>query len=116
MVNYSYCMAEEFSLAALDRVLENIAFDTEFSIPELCKMLALSRTSLHRKITQSAGQSISLYVREFRLRKAYELLQSGELSVSDVAYEVGFSDLAYFSKCFKKVYGVAPSRLLNNED
>lgn len=112
MVNYTALMSEEFFLVELDRVLTDIAFDTTFSTPELCKILAISRTSLHRKITQYSGKSISIYLREFRLKKAYELLQQEKKMVSEVAYQVGFSDLAYFSKCFKSFYGISPSKVL----
>lgn len=112
MINYTALMTEEFFLAELDRVLEGRALDTAFNISDLCKVLAMSRTSLHRKITQSAGMSISIYVRTFRLKKAYEKLKGGAKNISEVAYQVGFSDLAYFSKSFKAFYGIAPSKLL----
>ena len=104
MINYSFIMSSDFFLVELDRMLEELAFETEFNIPELCKILALSRTSLHRKITKHAGKSISIYIREFRLKKAYELLQEEGASVTEVAYAVGFSDLSYFSKSFKALY------------
>lgn len=116
MINHLALMSDEFFLAELDRILEDIAYDINFTTPELCKLLAMSRTSLHRKIAQHAGKSISIYVREFRLRKANELLSEGGGSVSKVAYKVGFSDLAYFSKCFKAYYGMAPSKVSENTD
>lgn len=115
MINYFALMSDDSFLAELDRVLAEITFDTSFSIPDLCKILATSRTSLHRKITQHTGKSISIYIREFRLKKAYKLLQQEKMMVSEVAYQVGFSDLAYFSKCFKSLYGFSPSTLLEEE-
>ncbi len=105
-------MSEELFLAELDHVLENMAFEKEFTITELCRVLATSRTSLHRKVTQVTNKSISIYIREFRLQKAFEKLQNHSNTVSNVAYDVGFSDLAYFSKCFKAHYGITPSKLL----
>lgn len=107
-------MSDEFFLTELDRVLENLAFEKEFTITELCRALAMSRTSVHRKITRFTDKSISIYIREFRLQKAYEKLQNDSNSISKVAYEVGFSDLAYFSKCFKAYYGITPSKMLEN--
>ena len=112
MINYTALMTNEFFLAELDRVLEDRALETAFNIPDLCKILAMSRTSLHRKITHSAGMSISIYVRIFRLKKAYEKLKGGAKNISEVAYQVGFSDLAYFSNCFKAYYSFPPSQLL----
>ncbi len=105
-------MSDEFFLAELDRVLENIGLEKEFTITELCKSLVTSRTSLHRKITRLTNKSISIYIREYRLQKAYEKLQHKSKTISEVAYEVGFSDLAYFSKCFKAYYGMTPSKVL----
>lgn len=105
-------MSEKYFLAELDHVLENIALEKEFTITELCRALATSRTSLHRKVTQYTNKSISIYIREFRLQKAFGKLQNHSSTVSTVAYEVGFSDLAYFSKCFKAYYGITPSKIL----
>jgi len=100
-------MSDDDFLAELDRVL---------AITDLCRAIATSRTSLHRKITRFTNKSISIYIREFRLQKAYEKLQNKSSTVSEVAYQVGFSDLSYFSKCFKDFYGITPSQLLGNVD
>lgn len=116
MINYTALMSDEFFLVELERVLENLALDKEFRITDLCKVLAISRTSLHRKITSNTNKSISIYIREFRLKKAYEKLKYESTTVSEVAYEVGFSDLAYFSKCFKALYGISPSVLLEGKN
>lgn len=105
-------MTDKSFLAELDNVLENMALEKEFTITELCRALAISRTSLHRKITRFTNKSISIYIREFRLQKAFEKFQNHSSSVSMVAYEVGFSDLPYFSKCFKAYYGITPSKML----
>jgi len=106
-------MSDEFFLVELDRVLENMVLEQEFTIAKLCKALATSRTSLHRKITRLTNKSISIYIREYRLQKAYKKLQHQSSSVSQIAYDVGFSDLAYFSKCFKAYFGIVPSKLLD---
>lgn len=108
-------MSDDLFLAELNRVLESLALEREFTITDLCRKLATSRTSLHRKITHFTNKSISIYIREFRLQKAYEKLQEESKSVSQIAYEVGFSDLAYFSKCFKAYYGFSPSQMIERE-
>lgn len=115
MINYTALMSDEFFLVELDRVLEEMVLDQEFTITELCQALATSRTSLHRKITRMANKSISVYIREFRLQKAHKKLQKKSKSVSEIAYEVGFSNLAYFSRCFKAYYGISPSSILDNQ-
>lgn len=98
-------------LNQLDATLAELAYDFEFGITDLCRTIGMSRTSLHRKITTCSGKSISIYIREFRLAKAYELLTNGRQPIGHIAYSVGFSDLAYFSRCFKALYGQSPTDL-----
>ena len=98
-------------LAQLDRALAAYAYDFEFGIKDLCKALNISRTSLHRKLTTCSGKSTSIYIRDFRLSKALELLQTTNLSIRDITYNVGFSDVAYFSRCFKEKYGESASEI-----
>ena len=89
----------------LDETLEIIAFDFDFTLQDLCRAMGISRTSLYRKIKECAGVSISIYIRTFRLNKALELLQTTNQSIGDIAYEVGFSNIAYFSRSFKAEFG-----------
>ena len=90
-------------------VYENID-DENFSITHFCQALAMSRTQVHRKIKALTGKSTSLVIRSIRLQKARELLQTTDLSVSQVAYEVGFSYPAHFSKFYSEEFGEPPSR------
>ena len=93
------------------QVLEQKATDMAFGIPQLCRAMRMSRTDLHRKIVRHTGISASIYVRDFRLQKAKTLLQLTDLPIGQIAYKSGFSDHCYFTKCFKKKYGVAPSEI-----
>lgn len=102
---------KEFFLKELTETLERLAFEVDFDIHQLCRNMGMSRSSLHRKIRASADRSTSIYIREFRLKKANELLLSTEKSIKKIAFEVGFSDLAYFSKCFKLLYKVSPRKM-----
>lgn len=88
-------------LLQLNQLLEQNASDPDFGIEELCKLLYLSRSSLHRKVKTKSGKSTSIYVRDFRLTKAYQLLQTSNAPIKTIAFAVGFWDMAYFSKCFK---------------
>lgn len=89
-------------------VLTNI--DSEnFGIKELCRAMHLSRTQLHRKLKSLTGKSTSIVIREIRLQKAKELLIMTDLSISEVAYEVGFTNSSYFTQMFVDTYGVPPS-------
>lgn len=85
--------------------------DSEFSIGDLCSDLAMSRTSVYNKIKSLTGQSLNEFIRIMRLNRSKELLQSRRYNISEVAYMVGFSDPKYFSTCFKKQFGISPSKL-----
>ncbi len=80
-----------------------------FGIEELYRALDISRVQLHRKLMALTGQSASHFIRSFRLEKARELLLNTTKSVSEIAYETGFSDANYFSRVFVHEFGVPPS-------
>lgn len=83
--------------------------DENYGINEICSDLGISRTQLHRKIKAITGMSSSIFIREIRLKEGYKLLLNSNLTVSEVAYSVGFSDPSYFSKLFTQKYGKSPS-------
>ena len=94
----------------LAAVLEQNLSRPEFSIDEFAQLMKLGRTVFYRKLRGVTGYSPNDYLRVVRMKKAAELLLSGEnLTVAEVSYKVGISDPFYFSKCFKTQFGVAPS-------
>ena len=100
--------AENKFLQQLRAYVEAHLSDTDFSIPDLSKALAMSQTQLYRKLKALTGQTPSLFVRSIRLEKGKELLQNSDLTVAEIAYEVGFSDPNYFSKTFHQTYRLPP--------
>lgn len=84
--------------------------DADFNIDRMAEMLCMGRTKLYGKMKDLTGVSPNKYLQGERLRMAAEMLRQGELSVSEIAYKVGMADAAYFSRCFKAKYGVAPGR------
>lgn len=82
--------------------------DEQFSVTELADGLVLSRSQLHRKLQALIGQGPNEMILEMRLLRAKELLEKGAGNASEVAYMVGFSSLAYFSKRFSERFGVSP--------
>ncbi len=100
---------EEKFLAEVRKIIEARLTDEQLGVETIAKDIGLSRTQLYRKITALTGISMSEFVRKLRLQKASELLQQHWGPVSQVAYEVGFNNLSYFSKCFKEQFGVLPS-------
>lgn len=93
-------------------VLDNID-DEGFTADELATNMGLSRTQLHRKLKDVAGQGPGELIRLIRLEKAYLLLQKENLNVAEVAYMVGFSNPASFSASFSRHYGFPPKKVSN---
>ncbi|WP_455621945.1 hybrid sensor histidine kinase/response regulator transcription factor [Parabacteroides sp.] len=89
--------------------IEAVYADPEYNVEKLSETLGLSRGHLHRKIKELTGTTPVEFLRTYRLNKATQLLRQNAYTVSEVAYRTGFSSPAYFSKCFKAVYGVTPT-------
>lgn len=106
---------EENFLTNLIKIIEENMEDEAFSVEDLSSAVALSRYQLLRKIKALTGQSISVFIRNIRLERAYQLLSQKAGNATEVCYLVGFSGPAYFSKCFKDKFGKAPSEILKAE-
>ena len=89
-------------------VMDNLA-NNELGVDELGSMVGLSRVQLYRKLKALTNYSPNEFVRVIRLKEAEKLLVRGEKSISEIAYETGFSSPAYFTKCFKEFFKEAPS-------
>jgi len=100
---------EERFLTKLKEVIQNRLTDEQLSVESLAEEIGFSRAQFYRKVTALTGRPVNELIRDFRLQKAKQLLDQHWGSVSQVAYEVGFSNPSYFSKCFKDQYGVLPS-------
>jgi AraC-like DNA-binding protein len=96
-------------LQELQNAIQPLVFSEEFSIDELCRQMGISRMHLHRKLIDSTGLSASHYINLVRLQKAKELLVMSDLTVSEVAYEVGFRDPNYFTRVFVEKNDVSPT-------
>ncbi len=102
---------DEKFLQSLMEVVEEHIDDTEFNVSVLCKKTGTSRPQLYRKLQALTGQTVHDFIRTVRLKRAAQLLESGQLPVAEVAYRVGFNDPQYFSRCFKKQFGKPPSKI-----
>lgn len=85
--------------------------DSNLGITDLCNAVHLSQTQVFRKLKALTGLSPMRYVLKIRLHKAKKLLQSTALNVSEIAYDLGFTDPNYFSRAFSKEFGAPPSSL-----
>ncbi|WP_405564798.1 helix-turn-helix domain-containing protein [Polaribacter sp. Asnod6-C07] len=88
-------------------VLEHIS-NEQFGVSELATLMHMSRSNLLRKIKKETELSASQFIRQVRLEKGKELLDETELTVSEISYQVGFSNNSYFIKCFREQYGLSP--------
>ncbi len=100
-------VTDAFLQKAEEIILLHLSEDT-FNGSTLAKALLLSRSQLYRKIKALTGLSTAIYIRRVRLRQAKQLLQQRNLSITEIAYQVGFKSPAYFSKAFKEVFGHSP--------
>ena len=106
---YTNRLDKEFMEKVLSVVEESYS-NPEFQVDDLCRSVAMSRTALFNKLKALSGKGPNDFIRIYRLDKAKELLQTGEYTIAEVADEVGFSDAKYFSSCFKRAFGVSPSK------
>ena len=103
---------EEFMKRVME-IMNNQMDNSDFIIDEFAKKLGMGRTVFYQKLKSLTGLSPIDFVREMRIKRAKQLAESGEYNVSTIAYMTGFNDPKYFSKCFKKRYGVSPSEFQN---
>ncbi len=82
---------------------------SDLSIEEVAVYMKMTHDQLYRKIKVLTGVSVNQYIRSFRLRKAAKMMCEKNCSVTEVLYTVGFSNPSYFTKCFKKEFGILPS-------
>jgi AraC-like DNA-binding protein len=82
-------------------------------VEDLAKSIYLSRSQLNRKLKALTGLSPTLFIRSLRLHKAKRLLQAGQLDITEIAFAVGFKDLAYFSRVFSKEFGKSPKNFIS---
>ncbi|MBC7874771.1 MAG: response regulator, partial [Ferruginibacter sp.] len=100
-------LEQEF-IQAVRRIIEENIDNELFGVAELANAVHLSRSQLHRKLKALTGQAPNELVRNYRLERALQLLQQHSGTVTEVAFQTGFSSPAYFSKCFSDRYGYAP--------
>ena len=94
------------------KILENMG-NADMKMDDLGAQMQLSKVQLYRKVKAMTGSSVVDLLRKARLAKARRLLETRSMSVSEVAYEVGFSAPSYFTKCFKDEYGMLPGDVGN---
>ena len=103
---------EQQFITDFTQYVENSIANPELNIDEIADTLGLSRSNLYRKIKSLTDYSPNELIRTIRVKYAKQLLNSKAKSISEVAYEVGFSSPSYFAKCFKDFYNESPTEYL----
>ena len=105
---------EIFLKKAMDIVEEHMG-DPDFNVENMVKEIGMSRSQLYLKLKALTDQSTSEFIRTVRLKRAVQLLGKSDMTVKEIMYMTGFNTASYFSKCFKKQFGVLPSEYLKKE-
>lgn len=104
--------ADEKFLQRAIEIIEEHMMDTEFNVEILVKEMKFSRSNIYMKFKELTGLSSSEFIRNIRLKRAMQLLETSSLSVKEIMYMTGFNTGSYFSKCFKKQFGLLPSEYI----
>ncbi|BDQ03384.1 ATP-binding protein [Ignavibacterium sp.] len=105
---------EKFLTRVLEIVEKNVS-NENFSAEEFAKSVGMSKTHLNRKLNALTDTSANEFIRNYRLKKAARLLSGKAGNISEIAYEVGFSNPSYFAESFKKYFGCSPSEYLQKQ-
>ncbi len=102
--------ADELFLEKAMQVIDDNLANPDFNAAKFGEAMHMGRTQFYRKIKALTGKSVLDFIRTLQLQRATQWLAKGDVPVAEVAYRVGFSDPLYFSKCFRKQYGVPPTQ------
>ena len=98
---------KQFVEKVINKIKDNID-ETEFGVDELAKEVGMSRTNFYKKIKNLTGLTVNEFIKNIKLKIAANLLLNTDYNINEVAYQVGFKDSSYFSKCFKETFGSLP--------
>lgn len=107
---------DEIFLKKSIKIVEENFNNTEFCVNDFINEIGMSRSALYRKLKALTGQSITEFIKELKLKRAAQLISETKLTISEIAFTLGFNDLKYFRKSFKKQFNVLPSQYRLNMD
>ncbi|MES2276130.1 MAG: two-component regulator propeller domain-containing protein [Bacteroidota bacterium] len=103
---------DEQLLKQVIEIVEQHIADAQFNIDDVATAVGLGRTTFYKKLKSLTGMAPVEFVKEMRLKRGLQLMDSGEYNISEISYMAGFTSLAYFSTCFKEKYQQTPSQYL----
>ncbi|WP_018343891.1 two-component regulator propeller domain-containing protein [Cytophaga aurantiaca] len=95
--------------------IESRISDPELHADDLCKEIGLSKTMLYEKIKNVTGLTVNEFIKIIRLKRSIEYLKEGNKNITEIATDVGFNSLSYFTRSFVKQYGKSPSEFIRKE-
>ena len=110
---FSLSPQDEICLESLFNKLEENFQDPDFDVDDYCQAMAMSKSQLYRKTIALTGLAPNLLLKDFRLEKAKELMKKQHYNISQITFDSGFTSPSYFTKCFKKKYGLLPMAYLD---
>ena len=96
-------------------ILDNIS-TTEFGVDDICRLMYISRMQLYRKMSMIINKKPSQYIREIKMKKAYELIREKGYNITETMYAVGYTSHTHFSRLFSEVNGETPRKLLGMKE
>jgi len=106
----SFKTLDEKFLEKAIKIIEKYIDDPKFNIDKFTSEVGVSRMQLYRKIDALTNMTVKEFVNDIRLKRAEQILSEKKINISEVAFSVGFNDLSYFGKCFKRKYGISASK------
>lgn len=107
---------DEKFIEKLQNILDKNLSNSEYTAENFAVEIGMSRMQLHRKLKSLLGVSSTEFLRNERLKVGAELLKKGNGTISEIAYSIGFSDVSYFSKCFKEIYQCTPTEYIEKQN
>lgn len=104
---------EEFFTRVME-ILENNLDDSDFDVRRFAEETGMSKSKLYRNMKAITGFSPVDFIKEFRMKMAVRFISKQQGNLSEIAYELGFTSLSYFSKCFQERFGIPPSMYSNS--
>lgn len=108
--------SDEILMERIMKAVNGHIDNPKFSVEELASEVGLSRVHIHRKLKELTNQSASDFIKSIRLKQAATLLSEKKMSISEVAYAVGYTNLSHFSATFREQFGETPKEYMNRQN
>jgi AraC-like DNA-binding protein len=102
---------EEVFLQKLYDLTENNLHSTSFDVNKLCSLIGMSRPQLYRKVTALIGLSPKAFIQAIKMRKALDLIKGSNSNISEIAFDLGYSNPSHFIKIFRERFSYSPSQM-----